>query len=496
MSNNRSYENQRHSSRGRRRRRQGVPVMLAIVLLIIALLMGALGGFFLARKTDTHVHALQAASERITELENTLTLIGYPLGDDVDPQQWLYDNNAGANALAELSGEGGFEDDEDALWSDESLLDATLPEDSDPVVVAEFEGGQLLSSEVIPEYNDELTTLIFAGHSADEVAEETLNRVLQKLAGDKIIAARAAELGMTELSQDDLARIGKEAAANYETQLNDYIAFAGEDGETRESAAKRLEEESGVTLESVTEALKKNWWSQKYFDSIVKDVTVTDEEVQACYDAMVEKQRQNYTAYPEDFEYAHLTGEMILYRPEGYRAVRDILIPFDDADATEVSRLTEQVELGEADEEVRAKLDALYAPLEATAQKAQDKLAAGAAFSDLMDEYGCDPALKSEPMRSEGYYINENSFVNSVEYVEGSMMLEQPGQVSTPLRSMSGVHLVEYIGDVTPGAVPLADVLDEVRAAALKEKQTAYYEEQRQALLEAAQVKYYPDRLH
>ena len=276
-----------HKSNPRHRRRKpGVPVMLTIVLLIIALLMGAMAGYVIARRTDTHVYALQAANDRITELENTLTLIGYPLDDEVDPQQWLYDNTVNDTALQDLTG-AGWDDDVDELWSDESLLDATLPEDAEPVVVAEFEGGQLLSSEVIPEYNDQLTTQIFAGHDANEVAEETLNRVLEQLAGDKIIAARAKELGMTELSDADLAGIEQQAAASYEEQLSDYITFVGDGSQTREEAAQSLAEESGVTLESVTEALKQSYWTQKFYDHIVADVTVSDEEVQAHYDALL-----------------------------------------------------------------------------------------------------------------------------------------------------------------------------------------------------------------
>ena len=482
-----------HKSNPRHRRRKpGVPVMLTIVLLIIALLMGAMAGYVIARRTDTHVHALQAANDRITELENTLTLIGYPLDDEVDPQQWLYDNTVNDTALQDLTG-AGWDDDVDELWSDESLLDATLPEDAEPVVVAEFEGGQLLSSEVIPEYNDQLTTQIFAGHDANE---ETLNRVLEQLAGDKIIAARAKELGMTELSDADLAGIEQQAAASYEEQLSDYITFVGDGSQTREEAAQSLAEESGVTLESVTEALKQSYWTQKFYDHIVADVTVSDEEVQAHYDALLARQKQTFATYPEEFEYAHQSGELIVYRPEGYRAVRDILFAFEGEDARTAASLTEQLELGEADDAAREQLEALYAPLEAKAQEAQKKLADGAAFADLMDEYGCDAVLKAEPMRSEGYYVSDHSYVNSVEYVEGSMMLEQPGQVSAPLRSVFGVHLVEYIGDVAPGEVPLEDVADAVRAEALKAKQSEYYNQQRQALLEAAQVKYYPERLH
>ena len=493
MTNNRSQATRKPSQR-RRRRREGVSVMLVIVLLIIALLMGAFGGYIIARKTDTHIHALQDANDRITELENTLTLIGYPLGDDVDPREWAYDNSANDNALSDLSGES-WDDDEEDLWSDSDLLGAALPEDSDPVVVAEFDGGQLLSNEVIPEYNDQLTAQIFSGHSADEVAEDTLMRVLKKLAGDKLIALRAAELGMTELNDDDLARIRQQASANYESQLDDFIALSEDPGQSRELAAAQLEAESGVTPESVAEALKQSWWSQKYFDYLVKDVTVTDAEVQAFYDAQLAQQREAFTAFPEDFEYAHTAGELIVFRPEGYRAVRDILVPFAEADANAVTQLMEQIELGDAGDDGQARLDALYAPLEATAKEIQDKLADGQDFAALMDEYGCSPALKDEPLRSEGYYINDASFVNSVEFVEGSMMLEQPGQVSAPLRSTLGVHLVQYIGDVASGEVPLADIREAATAAALKQKQTEYYEQQRDALLEAAQVKYYPERL-
>ncbi|MBQ9721587.1 MAG: hypothetical protein IJV64_12980, partial [Oscillospiraceae bacterium] len=255
----------------RRRRKSGVPLRLVIVLLIMALLMGALAGYVIARKTDPHVHELQDARDRVTELENTLTLIGYPVEDDVDPAQWLYDNTANDNALQDLTGEswGGAEDD---LWSDASLLEGTLEAGDESVVVAEFEGGVLLSDEVIPVYNDQLTTQIFAGHSADEVAEATLNSVLAQLAGDKIIATRARELGLTELSAEDLAEIDREAAENYETQLADYIAFVSGGADSRETAARKLEEESGVTLQSVTQSVRENWWTRKFYDYIVREV--------------------------------------------------------------------------------------------------------------------------------------------------------------------------------------------------------------------------------
>ena len=499
MANRTTNEARRPAARGRRRRRSGVAVSLVIVLIIMALMMGALAGYIVARRTDPHVHELQAAKDRVMELENTLTLIGYPVDDaEADPEQWLYDSNAEANALAELSGDG-WDDDGDDVWNDESLLTGVLPEDGESVVVAEFDGGELMSSEVIPAYNDQLTTLIFAGHDADEVAEDTLNRVLEQLAGDKIIAANARKLGLTELTAEDLQQIEAKAAENYESQLADYIAFVG--GSDREEAAKQLQSEGGITLESITEQLKQNWWTQKFYDYTVKDVTVSDADVQACYDRLLAEQKAAFAATPEDFEYAHQQGRVIVWRPEGYRAVRDILLAFDsDDDARKAADLLDDLEMIDEDPDAltdtRNQLDTLFAPLEKRAAEAQQKLAKGAAFTDLMDEYGCDELLKSEPLRSEGYYITDTSFVNSVEYVQGSMMLEQPGQVSSPLRSAFGVHLVEYLGDVTPGEVPLDEVRDAVAAEALAQKQAEYYAQRRAELLKEANVKYYPERLH
>lgn len=495
MANN--TDNERRAPR-RRRRKPGVPTALVIVLIIMALLMGALAGYAVARKTNPYLHELQAQKDRVTELENTLTLIGYPVDGDTDPEQWLYDRNPEEDALAALNGETWEQADDDDVWGGESLLDGTLPEDGEPVVVAEFDGGELMSTEVVPAYNDQLTNAIFAGHDADAVAEDTLKRVLEQLAGDKIIAAQAQALGLTELTDEDLAQIDAQAAESYERQLSDYIAFVGESD--RDAAAKALEE-GGVTLASVTEQIKQNWWTRKYYDYTVKDVTVTDEEVQARYDALLNEQKADFDATPENFEYAHQTGRAVVYRPAGYRAVRDILIGFESPeDAAKAADLLEDLEMIDEDPDALAQaqqaLNDLYAPLEAKAAEAQQKLADGASFESLMDEYGTSDALKTEPLRSEGFYIADNSFVNSAEFVQGAMMLEQPGQVSSPLRSAHGVHLVQYIGDVTPGEVSLDEAREAVAADALHEKQAAYYDQQRKTLLDEAHVKYYPERLH
>ena len=489
----------------KRRRKRGVPTLLVIILLIIAILIGGLLGFAIARNTDTSRAQLQEANARIMELENTLTLIGFSTDtDNVD--EFIFDDTGESDGLADLSG-GDTGDDSGAFWSDDTLLDGTLTEPSEPVVVAEFDGGTLTSDEVIPEYNDQLTTQIFAGYSADEIADTLLQQVMSYLVSDKIIATMAQEQGLDQLTDEDRAEIDAEANEIYNDQLDYYTAFVdAQDGmtdeEIRAAAAELMESEEGSTLESITQELEETWWMQKFYDETVKDVTVTDEEVQAHYDEILADQRETFTAYPEEFEYAHINGDTVLYNLDGYRGVRHILIPFssidDEAAATDLLDQIAQLD-PETDSETilqyQSQLDALYAPLETTAQEILDRLQAGESFETLMDEYGGDDAMDDEPLHSEGYYVSSNTLLWSDEFVEGCMMLEQVGDVSTPVRSSSGIHIIEYTMNVTPGEVSLEDAYDAIRQETLELKQSDYYEEQRQAWLEAANVTYYPERL-
>lgn len=483
----------RNQTRRRRRRRQGVSVLLTVMLMIAALLVGGMGGFIIARRTDTSVHALQAANERITELENTLTLIGF--SENADEQgDWSFDGTVpegGADDLAPVDAGG------DDLWSDDSLLSGMLSENGEPVVVAEYDGGTLLSSEVIPAYNDALTDAVFSGRDASQAGDELLLSVMSDLICDKLAADKAKEMGLDALDADAQAQIAARAKEIYEARLADAFAFPDEEtseDDARAAAERQLADEDGVTLSSVEAELTREALRQRYFDAVVADVTIDDGEVQTYYDELLAKQKAAFSGAPEECEYRHNAGELIVYRPQDYRAVRDILIPFPtEQQRAEAVALMSQ---GEADDASREQADALYAPLEEKAAEAQEKLKSGQSFESLMDEYGCSEMLRTEPLRSEGIYLTGDDAAISREFVEAAMLLEQPGQVSSPARSEEGVHLVQYVADAPAGEVPLSDVEAAVRAEALAKKQSIAYDQQRDAMLEAANAKYYPERLH
>ena len=75
------------------------------------------------------------------------------------------------------------------------------------------------------------------------------------------------------------------------------------------------------------------------------------------------------------------------------------------------------------------------------------------------------------------------------------MMLENVGDISVPVHTVSGVHIIKYVGDVTPGEVPLDSIRSILEAEVLAEKQELSYVEQEAQWIAAADVKYYPEKL-
>ena len=63
------------------------------------------------------------------------------------------------------------------------------------------------------------------------------------------------------------------------------------------------------------------------------------------------------------------------------------------------------------------------------------------------------------------------------------MALEKVGDVSEPVLTGYGIHLILYSADLTPGAVPLEDVREALTETALTDAQQAAYSASKHALL-------------
>src|SRR5699024_9576826 len=128
-----------------------------------------------------------------------------------------------------------------------------------------------------------------------------------------------------------------DAQTNLDTEIENWItnnAGLAEDATDADKATARVNaiaalEAQGYTLEALIASLRQDMIYERLYADMVKDATVTDEEVRAAFDAQVEADKQTY-ADPSMYEQAlYYFGMTPYYVPEGYRGVTQILLQVD-----------------------------------------------------------------------------------------------------------------------------------------------------------------------
>ena len=125
-----------------------------------------------------------------------------------------------------------------------------------------------------------------------------------------------------------------------------------------------------------------------------------------------------------------------------------------------------------------------------TLDEIQARLAAGEDFEALIAEYGQDPGMED----SDGYYVADGAINWVSEFTDGAMALANVGDVSEPIVSASGVHLIRYMSDVTPGATSEEDAHDYlVEVVTAQKKNEVYQEKLGEWMTEEYEVTVYSD---
>ena len=467
----------------KKKKKSRMTMRLAALLMIIALLFGIVVGYAVGRATGTA--RLAAADKRIEELTQAAEESGRT---EID----VFTENISAEnreALADLSGmsmpAGG--DNNVFLGGDgfDGFSESVLAE---PEVVAEFNGGVLMSDEVSRRYNTELTGYVFSGYTEAEVAGGLLNDVMQEMVMERVLQVQAEKLGLYELTNADLQQIEVAAQAEYAARIEPYKSFVYMEGMTdaqnSDAAAAFLLESEGVSQDSIRAELEKNWWQKKLRNSVVRDVQVDSSAILAAYNEKLSDQKARFSASAAAFEDAQAEGEVLLYNLSGYRAVRPLVLKLDETQREALSSAADQ-----------AAVDAVYAPLEARAQEILGWLASGESFDKLLSGYGEDEGMKANHLKEMGYYVSANSDRWEDAVIEAAMALAAPGDISAPVRGADGLYILQYVGNVPGGEVDMARVYDAVIGDALTAAQDEAFEQQKAAWLEEANAKYYPERM-
>ena len=474
----------------RKRRRAKINLQAAVVLLVFALLMGVVLGYVLGRS---------AGETRAREAEAQLAELSAALdAQQQDAEAVQSAEDANEEALAALAGEAASSDgDTDLLMGAEDLAGDAQDAATADEAVAEFDGGELRSGEVIEEYNARLARYMFEGYSEAEVSETLLREVMEDMVSDRVLERHARELGVYELTAADEQQIAAEAKQRYGEQLGYSLSLVRTDGmsdaEAEAAAQAYLLESEGVNLESIEAELRAGWWMDKLYGALTADVSVGSGEIMEAYNEALSDQKARFLANSQDYEAAQASGEVIVYNLPGYRRVKMAGLTFDGFDAmTAVDELNARIaaldESADAEQiaELKAQIDAYYAPLEEKADALLQALADGGDMESLSSQYGGE---------TEEGCVSASSSLWTREIVDAAMALEKPGDVSGIVRTGDGVYILQYTEDVPEGTVAMSEVYDALSAQTLETARYLAYETQINGWMEEANPKYYPERM-
>jgi parvulin-like peptidyl-prolyl isomerase len=331
---------------------------------------------------------------------------------------------------------------------------------------------------------------------------------------DTLFRQKAAEFKIDQFTAEEMDGFKAEAQTTWDGYLTqqaaNYITSETPTDEEKANARKQAEDymaQVGYTTDKALDELISSYKDQavqeRMTDLLTKDnPAYTDEEVQTEYQTRVDADKESYANDVGNYEYAtQYSGQQAWYMPEGMRGITHILLTVDSALMDNYNSIQAQLEeqnddseevAEPADEnaaeatteptaEVTATLDpaatATPAPvteadLEAAKQAILDSVkdkteaiktryAAGEDFAALIAEYGTDPGMTSEPAKTDGYSVHKDSILYDPIFVAAAFApeMQKVGDISLPVVSSFGVHILHYTRDIQGGPVALTDEL-------------------------------------
>ena len=366
--------------------------------------------------------------------------------------------------------------------------------------------------------------------AAKDAAVDTLKTSLA-------LTAKAKELGLDE----ELESVKTTAQANLDSVIASAKAYVEGGSEMDETAlaeaAAKMAEDAGYTLDAYIAQGTTDAISAKLKEYAVKDVAVTDEEIQAEYDSRVESHKSTYSESAGTWASAANNNSTLYYTPAGVRRVKQILIKFKDEDKTAIDDA--KTKLNDANTAVttaQAKVDAAQGTVDTEGISDEDKakaeetlsaakqeledadkalLAANQAVTEATDkafanidekadavlaqlaEEGADwQKIMDENNEDEGMKDNEKGYAVATgmtnfdaAFVDAAMALEKIGDISPKTKGSYGYYIIRYESDEAEGPVALDAVKETLSSSLLTTKQNDAYEATKAQWVDEAGIK-------
>ncbi len=496
---------------------------------------------------------LDAANATVADLQAQLDEANATIAD-------LQSAAEAVETAAEIESEPTESTDADARIAElEALVEAYYPYYAAQIVATYGEDGIVWLDDVQAAYDS--VSAQYASYGMDLAAygmEETVKRdLLDSAVEDGVLKAKAKELGLDQFDEATLAEFEASADEMMESYIDYYLGYYYADAEEITDEMRTEAEDywtsTGFSREDYVESLVSDAINEAVHDYVTKDVAVTEEDIQAEYETLLAENQESYTT-DRTYNSDRNAGVAIAWNPEGYRAVKHVLIKFNDEQSqlyddlqsqldslneekealeapaeetgdaaeaestdaeaestdaeaestdTEVESDETEVESDETEaprtlEEINAdiaacatELEALYAQLMPTAEEVIAAFNDGTSFDELIEKYNEDPGMTTEPTATIGYAVSADSDTWDPAFTEGAMSIAEVGQISEPVYGSYGIHIIYYMSDITPGAVALEEIHDSVEELALSDKIQSTYENQVAAWVEEANVEYF-----
>ena len=376
--------------------------------------------------------------------------------------------------------------------------------------------------EQIQSYHNYMSTLYsYYGMSysanSEEAVQDARNEVLDYYKSELVAQAKIRELGLDQLTEEEEAQLQEDAEDSFQSsleyQIEDNAEYADLSDEEKTARATEALAAQGVTVEAAKDSARESLLESKLRDYVIKDVTVTDDEVETEYNSRVDQAKTTYEGKAGTWASAANNGTSTLYyTPAGVRFVKQILIKFtdedqakiddangqisaaqailDDEEASEEDKAAAQTNLDAAKATLSEAQEAAFANLDPAADEIIQQLNDGADWDALMAEKNQDPGMQSGITAERGYAVSADMTGFDSAFVEAAMALEKIGDVSPKTRGTSyGYYIIRYVGDAAEGPIALEEVKEDIRSGLLSDKQDDTYSETLKGWIDEADFK-------
>ena len=370
--------------------------------------------------------------------------------------------------------------------------------DDDPVAVRVGEVSYPLSlAQFAYQSGIDAAVALSAEQLTDGDRQTILDSTMERLVQNALLENRMQEKGKADFTDAEQEIMRSMAQSRYEQLWQGlYKKLRESDEDVTEKQVSEWMNEQGYTVDAIFREYRIQELQFRAFEMYCKDVTITTKDVAEYY--------ENTYVAPDRERYEHdvplYEQEMLLknneafFVPDGYRYIKHILLAYPDelvealrpyaeqlkaaqqnlqeayqslADAaTQVAEMNDLLPWRAAYDEAKAEetgaeqayldkreeaLDMLKPVTDEIIQRYQ----AGELFENLMKEFSTDNNFQSpeEP----GFPFHPESTNWPEEFRAAAVDLEKPGDISRPVATDTGIHIILYAGDMATGEHVLSD---------------------------------------